>query len=209
MGGKPRPIHDRFVVTGQQSRAVAQLGYAHRAEIAFEEQPCLLSCDSAGGKGPAAHVPQGEVHGALLALGRDGPKQRTAARQKRGKGRGVIIHCPPVECAPGNELKLRVGDPQRFQSGRGCLVWLEGAGCELGSWPLRGVTRLGCKAEQQHDRRNARQAVSPAAIPGRAPPRRDHRRDPVTARHGWDRTTSHRKTASPPPCVTGIDCETT
>ena len=117
----------------------------------FEEHLCLFSCEPTGRKRPAAHLHHGEVHGARLAHRPAGPKQRAATCQKGCKSCGVIIRCPPIERVPVDRLERRIGELQRFRSGRGCLVWLEGAGCELGSWPLRGVTRLGCKAEQQHD----------------------------------------------------------
>src|SRR5215813_5312777 len=45
--GDPRPIYDRFVVPGQKSGVLTQLGYAQRTEIAFEEHSCLLCGRSA------------------------------------------------------------------------------------------------------------------------------------------------------------------
>src|SRR4029077_10234207 len=103
--GKARPIHDRFVVTGQESRAVTQLGYAQRAEIALEEDPCLLWCESTNNNRLAADVRQGEVHRAHLAPRQDGLKQGAATREECGKGGGVVIRCPAVERAPVEGLK--------------------------------------------------------------------------------------------------------
>ena len=205
-GGKPRPVHDRLVVAGQESRAVAQLADAQRSEIAFEELPSLLLRDLAGRKGAPAHVPQRGVHGTRLALRRGGADQRPAARKERGKGRSVIIRRPAVERVPVDRLELRLREAQRFRSRRRCLHGGGGAGGKLGLGPRRGVTGLDRKAEQQQDRRNARQAVLPAAIPGRAPPRRDPR-----SRHGTAGIARQAigKPQPPPPCVTGIDCETT
>src|SRR6516225_2607693 len=45
-GWEARPIHDRFVVAGQETRALTQFGNAQRAKIVFEEDSGLLVCGS-------------------------------------------------------------------------------------------------------------------------------------------------------------------
>src|SRR5262245_22892080 len=51
--GEPGAVDDRFVITGQQSCAVTQLGYAQRPKVAFEEQPGLFFRKAASIQGPA------------------------------------------------------------------------------------------------------------------------------------------------------------
>src|SRR5215831_10058432 len=73
--GKPRAVDDRFIVTSQQSGAVAQLGYVQRAEIVFEKYPRLVICETANSKRLTTYLREGEVHRALIALLHAGAQQ--------------------------------------------------------------------------------------------------------------------------------------
>src|SRR5215831_16312035 len=73
--GKPGAVDNRFVVPGQQSGAVAQLGYAQRAEIVFEKYPRLVICETANSKRLTTYLREGEVHRALIALSHAGAQQ--------------------------------------------------------------------------------------------------------------------------------------
>jgi len=142
-GGEARSVHDRFVVAGQETRALTQLGYAQRAKIVLEEHLGLLFGQSTGGKGVTANVSEGEIHRARLALRQHGPQQRTAAGQESGKGCGVIIHCPAVEFVPVDGFERRPGQLQRFRLERRFFDQFKRARSKLGPGPLSALNRLG------------------------------------------------------------------
>src|SRR3974390_145580 len=110
--GKPGSVDDRFVVPGQQSGTVAQLGYAQRAEIVFEKYPRLvIICETANGKRLTTYLREREVHRALIALSHAGAQQWAATREEGGKGRAVIVRLPAVQGIPFNRLNRCIGEP--------------------------------------------------------------------------------------------------
>ena len=109
--GKPRAVDDRFIVTSQQSGAVAQLGYVQRAEIVFEKYPRLVICETANSKRLTTYLREGEVHRALIALLHAGAQQWAATRQEGGKGCGVIVGLPALQRIPVNRLNRCIGEP--------------------------------------------------------------------------------------------------
>src|SRR6516165_5837491 len=109
--GKPRAVDDRFIVTSQQSGAVAQLGYVQRAEIVFEKYPRLVICETANGKRLTTYLRKREVHRVLITILHAGAHQWTATRQEGGKGRGVIVRLPAVQRIPLNRLNRCIGEP--------------------------------------------------------------------------------------------------
>jgi hypothetical protein len=58
---EPRAIHDRLVVTGQESCAIAQLAYAQRPEIAFKKAPCLRFSEPTRSNRLAGCVTQSQI----------------------------------------------------------------------------------------------------------------------------------------------------
>jgi hypothetical protein len=95
-----------------------------------------------GGKRLLAHMRQGQRHGTLFCLRQAGAKQGAAARQENGKGCGVIIRLPAVECIPVDGLEGRIRQPQWRR-----LDYRQVIRCKRDFRLRRTVSRSGWKAE--------------------------------------------------------------
>jgi hypothetical protein len=107
---------------------------------------------------------QGGIHRASLTLRRHCPKQRAATGQESGKGCGVVIHCPTVECVPVDGLERRTGELQRFRSRRRYFDQFKRARGKLDPRPLRAVTGMRCQAEQRRQHGCGHNRLSRKAI---------------------------------------------
>src|SRR5262245_43954133 len=89
-----------------------------RAEVAFEESARLLRAEPPPGTRAPANRGQRFRHQLRFGDRLRALEQGTAARQKDGKRRGVIVGPPAIELVPTERFQRCVRKPQWFDSTR-------------------------------------------------------------------------------------------